>query len=141
MNGWPASLKAGGVVNHQAGGFHVHRHLRQFELYSLEFGDRLAELFALLGIGDGVIQRALRQSGHLRADADAALIQRLDGDLVAFAHFADDVGFGNAAIVQNQLAGGGGADAQLVLFLADGEAREIALDQKRRDAFVARFRD
>ena len=96
-----------------------------------------AELFALLRVGERMIERALRQAHHLRADADAAFVQCLDRDLVALADFADHVGFGNAAIVQDQLAGGRRADAELVFLLADLEAREIAFDQERGDAFIA----
>ena len=131
--------QAGGVVDHQPRGFDFDGHFGEIELHALEFRDRLAELLALLGVGEGVIERALRETGHLRADADAAFVEGLDGDLVAFADFADDVRFGDAAIVEDQLAGGRGADAELVFFLADLKAGEFALDQECRDAFVSGF--
>ena len=98
--------------------------MRQFELDALKLGDRLAELLALLGVGDGVVERAAGQADHLRADPDAAFVQRLDGDLVALADLAEHVCLRHAAVVQDQLAGGRGAEAQLVLFLADLETRE-----------------
>ena len=36
-----------------------------------------------------MIERALREADHLRADADAALVQRFDRDLVALADLAE----------------------------------------------------
>ena len=49
--------------------------------------------------------------------------------------------FRHAAVVQDQLASGGRADAQLVLLLADLQARELALDQESRDALVSGLLD
>ena len=74
---------------------------------------------------------------HLRADADAAFVQRFDGDLISLAHFAEQVGLGHFAIFQDQLAGGGSANAQLVFFLTDAEAGKVFLDDKGSDAFVS----
>ena len=65
---------------------------RELILHGLELGDRLAELLPLLDVRDGVIERALRQADHLRADADAPFVQRLDRDLVALADLAEHVG-------------------------------------------------
>src|SRR2546423_13582361 len=109
-------------------------------LHRLKLADRLTELLAVAGIANRVIQRALREADHLRADADAPFVQRLDGDLVAFADFTQHVRARDAALLEQQLAGAARADAQLVLFLADGEAGRAALDQKRRHAAVARVR-
>ena len=86
----------------------------------------------------GVFPGAAGQADHLRADADAAFVQRLDRDLVALAGFAEHVLFGNTAIFENQFAGGRSADAELVFLLADGESGEVFLDEERRDALVAR---
>ena len=91
----------------------------------------------LLGVMQTVVERALRDPDHLRADPDAALVERLDGDLVALAHLAEHVSLGHPAAFQHQLAGRGRPDAELVLLLADLEAREGALDQEARDALVA----
>ena len=38
-----------------------------------------------------MVERADRQAEHLRADADAAFVQRLDRDLVALADLAEHV--------------------------------------------------
>src|SRR5439155_22094243 len=43
----------------------------------------------------------------------------------------------HAAVLEDKLARRGGADAELVLLLADREAGEVALDQERGDSLVA----
>ena len=97
---------AGGVVDHEPGGFDLGGHLRNLELDALEIGERLAELFALLRVFGGELPGAARDADHLRADADAAFVQSFDRDLVAFAGLAEHVFFGHAAIFENQFAGG-----------------------------------
>ena len=121
----------------QARGFDLGGHLRDLELDALEFGDGFAELLALLRVLAGVFPGAAGQPDHLRADADAAFVQRLDGDLVSLADFAQHILLRHAAVFENQLAGGRGADAQLVFLLADGESGEIFLDHEGGDAFVS----
>ena len=130
-------FEAGGVVSHQPRGFDVGGQAGKLKLDSLKLGDGLAELLAFLGVSDGVFERAARHAEHLRADADAALVERFDRHFVTLADFAQHVRLGNAAIFQDQFARGGGADPQLVLLLAHAEARGVALDQERGDPLVA----
>ena len=85
-----------------------------------------------------VIERALREADHLRADADAPFVERFDGDLVAAPDLAQHVRPRHAAVFQQQLARAAGADAELVFLLADGEPGKAALDEKRGDAAIAR---
>ena len=66
-----------------------------------------------------MVERALREADHLRADADAPFVQRLDRDLVALADLAEHVRARHAAVVEQQLAGAARADAELVFLLAD----------------------
>ena len=89
------------------------------------------------GIFRGEFPGAAGDTDHLRADADAAFVERFDGDFVAFAGLAKNVFFGHAAVFKNQFAGGRRANAELVFFFADGEAGEILFDQKCSDAFVS----
>src|SRR5687767_9335640 len=102
--------------------------MRELELHALKIGKRFSKLFAFLRVSHGMIERALRQPNHLRADADASLVQRFDGDLVAAADFAEHVGPRDTTIFQQQLARAAGANAKLVLFLSNGEPGESALD-------------
>ena len=98
--------QAGGVVGEEPRGLDLGAHFGQLELDGLELGDGLAERLALLRIPERVLERALGHPHHLGPDADAALVQRLDGDLVALAHLAQDVVLGHAHALQDQLAGG-----------------------------------
>ena len=84
-----------------------------------------------------MIERALGEAEHLRADADAAFVQRFDRDFVALADLAEDLRLRHDAVLEDQLAGAAGADAELVFFLADRESRRAAIDDERGDAAVA----
>ena len=63
----------------------------QSELHGLKFCDGLAELAALFGVANRVSPCALGQTQHLRANSDAALVERFDGDLVAFAWLSENI--------------------------------------------------
>jgi hypothetical protein len=84
--------------------------------------DGLAELDALLGVRDGRLKGALGDAQRLGRDADAAAVQRGHGDLEALALLAQQVFLRDLHIVEDQLAGGGGADAQLVVVVAEGQS-------------------
>ena len=130
-------LEPGGVVDEEAGGFDVGGHLGELELHGLELDDGLAELLAFFGPLCGVAPCALGEAEHLGADADAAFVEGLDGDLVAFAGFAEDLRGRDDAVAEDELAGAGGADAELVFFFAESEAGGVFFDEEGGDAFVA----
>src|ERR1017187_6873200 len=130
-------LHAGAIVEQHAGRLDLGGHLRDLELNTLELADGAAELLALLRVLDGEFPGATGQPEHLRADVDAAFVQRLDGDLVALADFAQHVALGHAAIFHDQLAGAGRPDAEFVFLLADGDSRGVFLDDEGGDALVA----
>jgi hypothetical protein len=83
-----------------------------------------------------VIEGSLGEADHLGADADAALVEGLDGDLVPLADLAEHVLRRDEAILEDQLAGARRADPELVLLLAEGEARKPLLDEEGGDALV-----
>ena len=60
-------------------------------LHRLKVGDRLSKLLALMQKRHRRVERALRETNHLRGDADTALVQQLDGDLVTLADLAKDL--------------------------------------------------
>src|SRR5208337_4575971 len=128
---------AGAVVEQHARGFDLGGHLRDLKLNALELGDGLAKLLALLRILHREFPRTTRQADHLRTDADAAFVQRFYGDLVALTNFAEHIVLRHPAIFQNQFAGAGGADAELVFLLADGKAGKSLVHDERRDALVS----
>ncbi len=71
------------------------------------------------------------------AELVAADVEDVEGDVMAFADLAEEVGGGDLAVGEDQRAGGAAADAELVLFLADGEAGGAAFDEERGEAFFA----
>ena len=127
----------GSVVNQQTGGFQIDGHPGQIKLHALELRNRLPKLPPLLRILHRMVQGSLSQARHLSADGNPALIQRFDGDLVALAHFAENVGGRHAAVIQNQLAGGRCANAHFVFLAPHRETGHTALHHKGRNAFVA----
>jgi len=76
----------------------------------------------------------------LRADADTALIQGFDGDLISLPWLAQHVGRGYLAIFEDDLAGGRGANAELVLFFANRESRHTLVHQEGGDPFISSAR-
>ena len=124
------------VVGQEARGLDLGRELREEELHGLELGDGLAELMPLLRIAQPVVERPLGDAHHLGADPDASFVEGLDGDLVALADLAQDVLARDADALQDQLASGGRADAELVLLLAHREPGEVALHQEGGDPLV-----
>src|SRR6185369_14086002 len=102
------------------------RGARDLMLDRLELVDRLAELFPFARVGDRVIDRALRETDHLGANADAPFVQRFDRDLVALANLAEHVAARDAALLEEEFAGAARADPELVFFLADGEPGKAA---------------
>src|SRR3970282_2537236 len=115
--------RGGGVIDERPGGFEVRGGPRELELHTLELCHRLAELPPLFRVMDGVVERSLREADHLGADADAALVQGLDGDLVPLAYVAQHAIPRHEAILEDQLTRAAGADSELVLLPSDGEAR------------------
>src|SRR4051812_16579959 len=78
-----------------------------------------------------------RHANHLGTNADAALVQGLDGDLISLAHWPQHVLVRDNAVLENQLGGAGRANAELVLFLSDGKSGEAPFHQEASDALVA----
>src|SRR5258706_14264126 len=66
------------VIDQQASRLNFSGHFGELELHALELRDVLAELLAFPGVSEGVVERALSEPCHLRADAYAAFVQRLD---------------------------------------------------------------
>src|SRR2546425_6044560 len=129
-------LEAGRVIDHQAGGLELRPRLGKLELDGLEIRDRFAELLALLSVLEGRIEGAAGHTDHLRADADAAGIEGLNGYLVADADVTDEIRGRHLAMIENQFGRRGRADAKLVLSLADAESLESALDREGRNPLV-----
>ena len=128
------------VVNQQSRPFQLGARLCELKLYRLELADRLAELASFLRVIERGVKGAVRDADHLRADADAPAIQRVDGDLVALADRPEHVVVRHLDTVENQLRRARRANTELVLLLADAESSEPSLDDERRDTLIARAR-
>ena len=72
------------------------RHVGEGELGRLEVGDRLAELLALLGIFDRLVEAALGAAERAGADVDAPAVEAHHRDAEALALGADEVGHRHA---------------------------------------------
>ena len=96
---------AGGGVRHLAGGLDLHAHVGEQELQALEVRDRLAELLALLGVAERVVERALGDADRLRGDGDAGVVEGLHRGLEAGALGADHPVGGDPHVVEVDLAG------------------------------------
>ena len=103
----------------------------------LEFGDRLAELLAVLRIGDRLVERELGAAEGAGSDVEAAAIEACHGEAKAVAFLADAVGHRHADAVQDHLRGGLAFPAHLALVGAEGEAGRTLLDDERRDALCS----
>src|ERR1700710_1750890 len=101
----------------------LHRHVREHELHALEFRDRLFELFALLGVGDTCVKRALRQSDRLGADRRTVEIEGTHRGAEALALFANEVFQGNTHIVEEDRRVRRAAEAHLALVTPERDAR------------------
>ena len=124
-------LSDGGAPGHQTGGVDLGLHLSDLELGVLEGDDALAELLALLGILDGLVERALRDADGLRSDADTTAVKRAHGDLEALADLTEHAVRADADVVVGDDAVGGGADAHALDVVADGHAgRTLKVDDK-----------
>src|SRR5262245_34225586 len=97
-------------------------------LHRLELGDWFPELLAFARVLDRVVQRALREPDHLRADGYPSFVQRLDGRAIALANFAEDICARHLAVLEQQLARAACPDPELVFLLADRKPGEVALD-------------
>ena len=127
------------AVDHRLAGVDADRHLRQLLANQAEVRDALAESLALFGIGNRILQRSARAADAARAQLEAAYVQNVERDDVAFADLAEHVLHRHLAIVQDERRGGRAADAHLLFFRADGEAREIFLDQERGELLAIDF--
>mmetsp|Transcript_107946 Transcript_107946/g.300101 ORF Transcript_107946/g.300101 Transcript_107946/m.300101 type:complete len:273 (+) Transcript_107946:390-1208(+) len=134
-----ALLQPRRVVHQEPRGLDFHPRPGVLELHALEVRHRPAELLPRANVPQRIVVGALGEANHLGADADAALVEEADGHLIPLADLAQHRARGHATGVEVQLAGRRGADAQLVLLLADLQAGVVALHHKSRDAAV-RFR-
>src|ERR1035437_5808297 len=126
----------GGAIVEQAGGIDIHRHIDELVLDGLKLGNRAAELFAQFGILEGGVVCALGHADGERGDRDAAAIEHFEAGHETVVQFADELFGRETAVFEDDLAGGAGAQAELVLLLAAAEAGVAFFDGEGGDAVL-----
>ena len=117
-------------------------HLAQLVLDRAEAGDRLAELPALRRRTwpTSPMRRAAAAGAH-RAQAEAAVVQRVQRDLVALADLAEHVVGRHPRVLQQDRRRRRAVQAHLVLFLAGADAGKRALDDERGELLAVDLRE
>ncbi len=80
--------------------------------------------------------KELIASQGLGGDADATAVEGLHRHLEPLALLAEEVFGGNAAVLEDQLHGRRGADAELLLLLAESKAGGVFFDDEGADAMM-----
>src|SRR3989441_5083983 len=130
----------GGVVDHEARGVDLHRHVGEHELDTLKGCDRLPELVSLPGVRHRGVERRLPDADGHRAGRRARDVEGLHGDRESLALLAEAVRDRYGAVGEVERHGGRGSDAHLLLLLTHGEAGHSSLDEERRDALRGQLR-
>src|SRR6266851_1633095 len=110
------------LVDLVTGGGDLRRHVGQLELDRLVGADLLAKGAALAGIAKALVEATLGEAHGQGADGDAAPVEDGQEVAVAGALLADEVFHRHPASLEDQLAGVGGAPAELAVLPPDTEA-------------------
>mmetsp|Transcript_17996 Transcript_17996/g.32547 ORF Transcript_17996/g.32547 Transcript_17996/m.32547 type:complete len:331 (-) Transcript_17996:47-1039(-) len=113
-----------------------HDHFADHVLDALQFGDGLSERATLEGVLRGAVDGGGGDAEGLAGDSDASSVEGLHGDFEALAGRADEVRFGDADVVHDEVGGGGGADSEFFFFGAEGEARGVHWYDEGGDTLV-----
>src|SRR5437762_14048292 len=103
-------------MHEKAAGIDFCRHIRQFELNRLKFGDRLAELFPLFGIVERRFIRTLRHSDCECSDTDSAAVEHLERVDKRVTRLSQKIFFRTAAILEDNGRWVAGSQPTLVPF-------------------------
>ena len=101
--------------------------LGQFVLNGAKAGNGLFELLALVGILNRFIDELFASTNHPSSQFDAANVEDVKGDFVAFSDFSQQVFRRYLYIFKEHLAGRRPFDTQFLFFGANGHAFPIAL--------------
>ena len=93
-----------------------------------------AELLALLGVGDRLVEAALGAAEAAGADVEAAAVEAHHRDPEALALAADEILGRHADLVEIDLGGRLRMPAELLLLRAEADARHVLLDHQAGNA-------
>ena len=128
-------------MQHQLlGRLDLRRHVGEPERHRLMLDDRLAELDALLGVGQRRVMGGARHADRLGGDADAAAFQVGERDLEPLPFLAEALARRHAHLLEREGAGVGGVLAELLLDLGDDEAGRVGRHDEGGNALLAGLR-
>ena len=131
------ALQLGCGVDHQAGSTQLGRHIGELKAEVLLEGDGFAKLDALFGVSESRFIGALADAESLRGNADTAAIEGLHGNAEALALFAEQVFLRHFDVVEHKFSCRGGADAHLVVGIAEAEPLPAFFYNEGGNAFDA----
>ncbi|MDT4822676.1 hypothetical protein FQZ97_558830 [compost metagenome] len=108
-------------------------------LDQLEFADGLAELLAVVDIGNDHVHHGLHDAQRAAGQDGAFVVQAAHQHLDAAVDLAQHIFLGDFAILEHQFAGVAAAHAQLVQLLRHGKALEALFHQEGGDAALMRL--
>ena len=117
MFGLPWSLRIAGAADQHPGGVALDDHVGDHLLDELEAGERDAELLALLRVVDRGVDAAVADPDAAGGDAVAAVVEGAHRDLEAVADLAEHRVVADLDLVERDLGGVGGAQAELAVDL------------------------
>ena len=130
-----------GAIGERLADIDVDGHVGELLLDQAKLRDALRPSLALLGIADSVGQGIASGTDNPGTQFEAADVQRVEGDDVAFADLSQDILNRNFAVVQNEWCGGRASDAHFLFFGADGETRESAFNNESGELLAIDFRE
>src|SRR3546814_3863284 len=96
----------------------------------LEIGERLPELLTILGVGDRLVEAALRPAERAGADVEPPAVEPRHREAKAVAFGPDPVFDRHAAILEHHLRCGRGIPSELLLGRAEAETRRVLFDDE-----------
>src|ERR687888_1594955 len=121
-------------------GLVAEHHRGDHVLDELVLPDRLAERLPLARVLDRALEAGADDAACSRSDREAALVEPVHRDLEALSLLADQVLGRELDVLEEELAGRAGPDAELVLRVRRREAGRALLDDEGGDALVLRGR-
>src|SRR4051794_28260396 len=129
-------LQPTGPPDERAGSLGVDGHVGDHLLHELEARDRPAELLALLRVVDRGVHAALTDPDAAGRDAVATGVERRHRDLEAVADVAEQGVVAHLHVVELELGGVGGSEAELAVYRRRAEAFALRGYEERGQAAV-----
>src|SRR3954452_15640676 len=123
-----------GAVNHQTSGLKLGCHIGYSELKRLEVGKGLTELLPHAHVHSGGVEASACSTQRTRCDVDPPAIERFHRNLEALPLLPNQVGSGNAAILEDHRRCRLAVPPELLFFFPKREPRGALFDDYTGDA-------